>query len=416
MFDYDKWQEIFATIMKNKLRTLLTMFGVFWGLFLMLLLLGTGEGLRNGVTKDFSAWATSSGFVWGRRTTMPYKGLRPGRAINFDLDDAAAIENEIAELDALAPRIQLGGFGGSNNVVYGDKTAAFSVYGDVPAYHRLLKVDFVKGRGINPRDVTERRKVAVIGSEVHRVLYAKGEEPIGTYIRLNGVFFKVVGVFTSRRTGNAAGRDVQSVHVPLTAAQQAFNRGNGVDWFGFIAKPEASAAVVETKMMDLIKRRKRIHPDDVNALGNNNLEEDFNRMRGLFNGLRWFVWFVGLGTLTAGVIGVSNIMLIVVRERTREIGIRRAIGATPFSIVTLIIQEAVVLTAFAGYVGLLLGIGVIEALNQVVGTNASMFLRPSVDFHTALLSLVILVLGGCMAGLIPAQRAASIRPIEAIQS
>lgn len=416
MFDYDKWQEIFATILKNKLRTLLTMFGVFWGLFLMLLLLGTGEGLRNGVTKDFSAWATSSGFVWGMRTTKPYKGFRPGRWIGFDMEDATALENEIPEMDALAPRIQLGGFGGSNNVVYGDKTAAFSVYGDVPAYHRLLTVDFVKGRGINPLDVAERRKIAVIGSEVQRVLFANGQNPIGAYIRINGVFFKVVGVFSSRRTGDAAGRDVQSVHVPLTAAQQAFNRGNSIDWFGYIAKPGVSAALVEAKMMTVLKRRKYINPADDNALGRNNLEEDFNRMRGLFNGLRWFVWFVGLGTLAAGVIGVSNIMLIVVRERTREIGIRRAIGATPFSIVTLIIQEAVVLTALAGYVGLLLGIGVIEALNQVVGTSASMFLRPSVDFQTAGLSLLILVVGGCLAGLIPAQRAASIRPIEAIQS
>nr|WP_279382640.1 ABC transporter permease [Acanthopleuribacter pedis] len=391
------------------------MFGVFWGLFLMLLLLGSGEGLRNGVTKDFGAWATSSGFVWGRRTTMPYQGLRPGRPIRFDMNDVTALENEVDGLHHLAPRLQLGGFGGSNNVVYREKTAAFSIYGDTDAFHKLLLVNFDKGRGLNPLDVAERRKVAVIGSEVQRVLF-QGVDPIGEYIRINGVFFKVVGVFSSKRSGRNASRDVQMIHVPLTTAQQAFNRINQVGWFGFIAKPGVSAMTVENDMMALLRQRKRVHPDDISALGHENLEEEFNKMLGLFNGIRWFVWFVGLGTLAAGVIGVSNIMLIVVRERTREIGIRRAIGATPFSIVSLIMQEAVVITAFAGYIGLLLGIGVVELLNLAIGDGAAMFLRPSVDLPTAIASFLILVIGGCCAGLIPAQRAASIKPIEAIQS
>ncbi|CAM2065144.1 ABC transporter permease [Sulfidibacter corallicola] len=415
MFDYDKWQEILATVRRNKLRTLLTMFGVFWGLFLLLLLLGSGQGLENGVGSSFDGWATNSGFIWPRRTTKPYRGLQPGRRARFTEDDIPALRAALPGLDALAPRAQLGGFRGSNNVFRGDRTGGFSVYGDVPAYQRISLTDMLVGRHINPLDIEGKRKVAVIGTDVLSVLFDEGEEPIGEYIRINGVFFQVVGVHKSRRTGGDGDRDAQSIYIPLSAYQQAFGEGKRFHWYAYSAKPGVSVNELEGQMMAAIRERHRIHPEDRNALGHNNLEEEFQQLTGLFGGIRAFVWFVGIGTLLAGVIGVSNIMLIVVKERTREIGIRKAIGATPWSIVALIMQEALLLTGFAGYLGLLCGVAVLEAVNRALGTDAGVFLYPAVSLTTAGLAFAVLVLCGCLAGLIPARRAASIRPIEAIQ-
>ena len=419
MFDYDKWQEILATMRKNKLRTFLTMFGVFWGIFMLLLLLGTGNGLERGVTKNFSGWATNSGFIWSNRTTMAYKGMQPGRFINFKNEDKIRLEQQVEGLGVIAPRNNLGGWRGGNNVSRKTKTGAFTIFGDYPEYQQVQIVDIYKGRHINAKDIQDKRKIAVIGESVVNILFEPGEDPIGKYIVVNGVNFQVVGMFKSLRSGEQGNRDTQTIYIPFTTFQQAFNYGNNVGYFAFTAKPGAKVSQVEENIRKVLGETHKIHPEDKNALGSNNLEEEFGQINGLFAGISIFVWIVGTGTLLAGVIGVSNIMLIIVKERTKEIGIRKALGATPFSIVTLILQESVIITAFSGYMGILLGTLVIESLgafvNQQPEGTMGMFGPPNVDITIAVASLITLIVFGMLAGLIPAQKAAKISPIEAIR-
>lgn len=419
MFDYDKWQEILATMRKNKLRTFLTMFGVFWGIFMLLLLLGTGIGLERGVTKNFNGWATNSGFIWSNRTTMAYKGMQPGRYINFKNEDKVLLEQQVEGLGVIAPRNNLGGWRGGNNVVRKTKTGAFTIYGDYPEYQQVQIVDLYKGRHINSKDIHDKRKIAVIGESVVNILFEPGEDPIGQYIMVNGVNFQVVGLFKSLRGGEQGNRDTQTIYVPFTTFQQAFNYGNNVGFFAFTAKPGVKVSEVEKNIRKVLGDTHRIHPEDQNALGSNNLEEEFGQINGLFAGISIFVWIVGTGTLLAGVIGVSNIMLIIVKERTKEIGIRKALGATPFSIISLILQESVIITSLSGYVGILLGTLVIESLGAFVeqqpGGTLGMFGPPYVDITTAATSLITLIIFGMLAGLIPARKAAKISPIEAIR-
>jgi putative ABC transport system permease protein len=418
MFDYDKWQEIFATIKKNKLRTFLTMFGVFWGIFMLMILLGSGNGLENGVRRDFSGWATNGGFMWGNRTTMAYMGFKPGRYIRFDNEDVIAMRQSVKGLDKLAPRNSLGSWRGGNNVYRGNKSGPFNVYGDYPDYQFIQIVDITLGRHLNEFDLRERRKVAVIGQEVVNVLFEKGEYPVGEYIKINGVFFKVIGVFKSKRNDEMATRDMQTVYIPFSTFQQAFNYGNSVGWFAFSARDGVAVSQVESEMKELLMNRHDIHPEDAAAIGSNNLEEEFGKIIGLFFGISLFNWIVGIGTLVAGVIGVSNIMLIIVKERTKEIGIRKSIGATPLSIVSLIMQESIFLTAIAGYIGLLAGTLLLETVNyamEKLDMQSGMFTHPGVDFRIAITAFGILMFCGALAGMIPARKAASISPIEAIR-
>lgn len=420
MFDYDKWQEIFNTIKKNKLRTGLTMFGVFWGIFMLMILLGSGNGLKNGVTKNFGAWATNSGFIWSERTTMPYKGMQPGRYIRFDNSDKIAIEQNVEGLEYLSPRNNLGGWRGGNNVIRGNKAGAFSIYGDYPAYQKIQIVDLYHGRHINNFDLEGKRKVCVIGENVRKVLYETDEDPIGDYIKIKGIYFQVVGVFKSMREGEQAENDTQTIYVPFTTFQQAFNNGDRIGWFAFTVIPGADVEEVETSIKDILKKRHRVNPEDDNALRSSNIAQEFAEVNGLFAGISLFNWVVGIGTLLAGVIGVSNIMLIIVKERTKEIGIRKSLGATPGSIISLIIQESVFLTALAGYLGLLVGTLILEgvsyAMEQSGGNEGSMFGPPEIDLKIALIALTTLIVTGAIAGLIPARKAASIRPIEALRS
>ncbi|MGK7397560.1 MAG: ABC transporter permease [Candidatus Cyclobacteriaceae bacterium M3_2C_046] len=419
MFDYDKWQEIFNTIKKNKLRTALTMFGVFWGIFMLMLLLGSGNGLKNGVTKNFSTWATNSGFVWSQRTTMPYQGMQPGRYVRFTNEDKQAIQHRVEGLEYISPRNNLGGWQGGNNVVRKNKTGAFTIYGDYPQYQYVQKVDVYLGRHINRFDIENRRKIAVLGENVRKVLFEEDEDPIGDYVKVKGVYFKVVGVFKSLRSGEQGDRDTQTIYVPFTTFQQAFNYGNRIGWFAFTVKEGFESGQVEESIKNVLRERHKIHPEDKNALGSENLEKEFGQITGLFNGISLFNWIVGIGTLMAGVIGVSNIMLIIVKERTKEIGIRKSMGATPFSIVNLIMQESIFLTAIAGYIGLVIGMLLLEGVSMAIaqsGAEAEMFTNPEIDLGIALTSLAILIGCGALAGLIPARKAASIRPIEALRA
>jgi putative ABC transport system permease protein len=417
MFDIDKWQEILGTIRKNKLRTFLTMFGVFWGIFMLMILMGSGNGLENGVINEFKGWATNSGFVWSNRTTMPYNGLQPGRFIRFVNEDRETLISQVKDLEYLSPRLNL--YGSGNNITRKDKAGSFRVYGDYPEYQKVQIVDITSGRHLNELDIKDRRKVAVIGDYVRKVLFEDDENPVGDHVLINGIYFQVVGVFKSKRKSEQAERDEQTIYTPFSTFQQAFKYGNRIGWFAFTAKAGVSVAKVEEDLKSALMDIHQIHPEDFNAIGSENLEEEFGQVNRLFDGIDIFVWIVGIGTLMAGVIGVSNIMLIIVKERTKEIGIRKSLGATPGSIIGLIIQEAIFITMVAGYLGLVLGVLVLTGLSygmEVGEMDTGMFTNPEVNIKTAVLSLFVLVLGGALAGMIPATKAAKINPIEALHS
>lgn len=418
IFDSDRWDEIFSSLKKNKLRTALTAFGVFWGIFMLIIMLGSGNGLRNGVTKNFGGTATNSVFIWTQRTSVPFAGLPEGRRFNMRNEDIQVIRNEVPEIEALAPRNQLRGYRGGNNVSYQTKAGNFSVMGDYPDISGISPMEIVQGRFLNHLDIQQKRKVAIIGTNVRDVLFGDDIDPINKNVKVNGVYFKVVGVWKTKKSGNQGERDSQTLFVPFTTFQKAFNYSNIVGWLAITAKPTSNATVIEEKVVKILKQRHKVAPTDDRAFGSFNAQESFDQMEGLFNGISTLIWIVGIGTLLAGIIGVSNIMLIIVKERTKEIGVRRAIGASPASIIIQIILEAVVLTSIAGYFGLLFGVGVTELIANFLGEaqGDSMFTNPTIDLNIALTALAILVVSGALAGLIPASKAVKIKPIDALRA
>jgi putative ABC transport system permease protein len=420
MFDRDRWQEIFHTLKKNRLRTFMTAFGVFWGIFMLIIMLGSGKGLENGVTSGMGSFATNSIFVWTERTTMPYKGFPRGRRFWFRNDDIQALKDNIPEIKYLAPKIQGWSSGdGTNNTIRKDKTGAFSIMGEYPDWNRIDPMDIFKGRFINQIDIEQKRKIAVIGTRVQEVLFKPDENPVGEYIQIQGVYFQVVGVFKPLNTNiNFGGEKEQTIYIPFTTLQKTYNYGDFVGWFSITSEDHVEASVVEEKAIKLLASRHDVHPDDQEAFGHFNLEVEFKKMSGLFAGISGLIWIVGIGTLIAGVIGISNIMLVIVKERTKEIGIQRALGATPLNIMGQIITESVFLTAIAGYFGLVAGVGLVEAINYLLvssGAENEMFQRPEVDFQIAISALLILIVSGALAGLIPARRAIRIKPIDALR-
>jgi putative ABC transport system permease protein len=418
LFDIDHWQEIKSALLRNRLRTALTAFGIFWGIFLLMVMLGTGAGLKNGVMREFEGGATNSFFIWTQRTQKPWAGLPAGRNIQLANADVEAIRDKVPETEVVAPRNQLGGYMGGNNVSRGRKTGAFSIMGDYPEIQRIQSFKIVKGRFLSPIDLEEVRKVAVIGSRVEELLFEPVENPIGESIVVNGVYFQVVGVFRSMQSGDEADRDAQTIFVPFTTFQRAFNLGDQVGWLAVVSDPDVPASKAEEKVLALLKSRHKVAPDDERAFGHFNLEEEYDKIAGLFHGIRTLVWLVGIGTLAAGAIGVSNIMLIIVKERTKEIGIRRAVGAKPSAIVGQIVLEAMILTALAGYLGMVAGIALIEIVGNVLpeGDGTRMFLNPDVKVSEALRALAILVTAGVLSGLAPAQRALQVSPVVALRS
>ena len=414
LFERDNWQEIFATIRKNKLRTFLTMLGVFWGIFMLVIMLGAGNGLRNGIMKDFGGTATNSFYIWAQTTTKAYQGMKPGRNFTYNLADYEALK-QIPELDVISPLNQVGGFEGANNVVRGLKTVAAEIQANFPKSVEIEQVKIKEGRFLNENDVKEKRKVCVIGPRIAETLYKKGEPIIGTYIRVNGVYFKVIGITMVSATGNDGRQQAQRINMPFSTFQNTYNFGDVIGWFAIKSKENISAAVSEKKVIAILKERHKIAPDDLKAIGHFNLEVEYNKLKGLFIGIQTLIWIVGIGTLLAGVIGISNIMLIVVKERTKEIGVKRALGAVPYQIISQIVIESVFLTSFAGYFGLIAGILLLEALNSVIGNSGDMFLNPTVDLKVALIALSVLIVSGAIAGLIPASKAVAIKPVEALR-
>ncbi len=417
MFSRDRWNEILEALNANKFRTLLTAFGVFWGITILVLLLALTNGLKHGVTADFGNFATNSMFMWTQRTSKPYKGLPKGRNFNYKLGDVEAIKSEIPNIKYVSPRNQLGGFRGNNNVIRGTKTGAFEIYGDYPEFIKQQPLDILQGRFISYSDINDKRKVCVIGTDVIKGLYDKNEDALGTYIKINGVNFMVVGTFKMSNSQGDREQDANTIYIPFTTFGQAFNRGDNVGWMAVTAVDNVPITSIKQKIFDLMKFRHKIDPTDERAIGHFDLSEQFARVNGLFTILSIVGYFVGSLVLMSGIIGISNIMLIVVKERTKEIGIRRALGATPWVVKSQILQESLILTILSGMVGISFSALVIWVLNYLLDMSGPVdnFANPSVSMGVVFTALIILVVSGLLAGLIPANSATKMKPVDALR-
>lgn len=407
MFDRDRWQEIFETLRSNKLRSFLTAFSVAWGVFILIVLMAAGEGLQKGAQAQFGNDAANSLWIDGNLTSMAYAGFKPGREIQLTNTDYELIRNKIKDVDAASAVYN----GRQNKVlIYKNERASFMVRSCAPDHGILEKVEMKKGRFINHFDMKDYRKVCVIGEPVEAALF-KHENPIGKFIAADGTEFKVVGVFHDPGRG-----DNDRIYIPLTTAQRIYNAKDkvGTIWVSSGKADINRSNQMVSEIRHMLALRHHFNPEDIDAVGvyNNNVE--YARIMGMLTGIKIFVLFIGICTLIAGAVGISNIMMIIVKERTREIGVRKAIGATPASIVSMIIQESVFITSIAGYVGLLAGVGLIELVRSI-GIDSEFFRDPEVNFNVALFAIGIIVFTGAMAGLIPAIRAARVEPIVALR-
>lgn len=421
MFSRDKWNEIIEALSANPFRTLITAFGVFWGIFILVILLSASQGLQNGIKRQMGGLSTNTMFMWAGATSKPYKGLPQGRSYNFKNGDVEAIKRDVNGLLYVSPRNQLGGFRGSNNVVRGTKTGAYNVYGDYPEFILQQPMDILQGRFINYGDIDNKRKIAVIGEGVIRELYAPGEEVLGSYIKVQGVNFLVVGVYKSiSNMGGDAEESQKQVFIPFTTFQQAFNFGDVVGWMTITAQDDRPITELKEQVFTLLKNRHSIDPTDERAIGHFDLYQEFKKINGLFAILTAVSYIVGIFILGSGIIGIVNIMLIIVKERTQEIGIRRALGATPATIIKQILTESVVLSLIAGMAGIIFASmvlwGVNYALEQAPNSNEIPIVNPSVSLGVVVIALLILVVSGLLAGLIPAITAIKVKPIDALRT
>ncbi len=409
----DSLQEILYTLRMNKLRTALTAFGVFWGILMLILLLGAGRGMQNGIYEDFGSDVLDFIVVYTGTTSVAYKGMGMGRYIQLTENDVAAVKQQVPGVRFISQQSNRSDIA----IVNGTKQGSFELMGVPDEYFDIKeKVPFTAGRKINSLDDAEVRKIALLGSVVVERLFGKGIDPVGKDVRVNGVVMKVVGVFYDK--GNR-GRDSERVYIPAATFQKMFGTNNMIGSFWLRPQEGVDGFALEKSVIELIKRRHSVAPEDKRAINSFNMAEPAKMVNGLFFGINAIIWFVGLGTLMAGIVGVSNIMIITVKERTREIGIRKALGATPFNIVSSLLFESILVTAIAGYAGLVLGVGLIElvafALNSV-GAQLPFFKNPEINFQVAITAIILLVLIGAIAGLVPALRAAKIMPIEAMRA
>lgn len=409
----DSLQEILYTLRMNKLRTGLTAFGVFWGIFMLMLLLGAGRGMQNGVYDDFGSDVMDFIVTYTGTTSVAYKGMGLGRYIQLTQDDVEAISLQIPGVRMIAAESQQEGV----SITYERKNANFGVFGVPDEYFAVKEsIPFNLGRKLNPFDEKELRKIAVVGTVVAERLFGKGVDPVNKDIRVNGVVMKVIGVFYDK--GNR-GRDSERIYIPLSTYQKIFGTSNRIGSIWLRPNAGVDGFELEKKVIDLLQRRHSVSPEDRRAVRSFNMAEPAKRVNGLFLGINGFIWFVGLGTLMAGVVGVSNIMIITVKERTREIGIRKALGATPFSIISTLLFESIMVTSVAGYFGLVAGVGLIELISfglNSAGAQLPFFKNPEINFQVAITAVILLVIVGALAGLMPALRAARIMPIEAMRA
>jgi len=409
IFDSDTWQEIYSSIRKNKMRTGITIIGVMWGIFLLVVLLGAAKGVENNFNRLFGNFATNSVFVWAQSTSKPFKGFQEGRSLTLKMSDLVNIRGEIKGLEFVVPRHQ-----GQALAVNNFKTGNFGVFGDYPELDMVQKKDMVYGRFINNNDILEKKKVCVIEEEIYKQLFDKDEYPLGAYIKLNDINYKVVGMYKQGQVGS--GGPQGNIHIPFTTFQQVYNRGDSIGWFMITGKPEFDILQIEADVKLLLRNLHKVHPEDERAFGSFNLGEAFGKFMGFLLGMQFLTWFVGIATLIAGVFAIGNILLITVKERTKEIGIRRALGAKPWEIKRQIILESVFLTSIAGALGIILGGFVLMIIDNTLGKGENPTLtNPTVDIPVIIIAAITLVVLGTLIGLIPAQTAVSIRPIEALR-
>jgi putative ABC transport system permease protein len=417
-FDTEKWQEIFKTLSQHKLRTSLTAFGVFWGIFMLTVLLGAGKGLENGAIESFPRIANTI-FIWPQGPTqVPYQGMPVGRHVLLTAGDVDAIEKNVSSVSVIKGQNSVGVWGGSAPyTVYKSRSGGFSVQGGFERIEDIAALRVVEGRSINSFDEQQRRKVALIGRRVRDQLFTQGEKVVGSNITINGISFTVVGVYQSLQRGNEQ-QEEERIYLPNDTLRYAFNQVGWVGNFVVIPKPGLQAHIAEEEVKKFLAQRKKVSPDDRGVFGSFNLQEQFDKVMGLFTGMQIFSWVVAVGTIFAGAVGVGNIMLIVVKERSREIGLRKALGATPASIVGMIMQESLFITGIAGYSGLVVGALVLEGVARLLdasGGGNGFLSHPEVDFKTAIVALVVLVVAGVLASLLPAAKAAAVDPIVALQ-
>ncbi|MDR1746830.1 MAG: ABC transporter permease [Tannerella sp.] len=415
MFDLDRIQEIWLTITKNKVRSLLTGFGVFWGIFMLIIMMGAGKGLERGMLKGIEGFATNSCFMGTNQTSIPYKGFQKGRRWNFHNGDIDVLLRKIPEIDCIVP--MLFGRRSTNNVVYGENYSSCNVRGLPDNYEQIEQQRMMFGRFINEFDMKESRKVCVIGTQVYEELFPMRGNPLGQEIRVNGIYYRIVGVSTGVSNVSIGGRSDECVIIPFTTMQKITNQGDIIHLIAATAQEGNPAKTLEEKMKAALKEQNGISPDDKMALWSFNIEEQFNMFRYLFLGISIVIWIVGSGTLIAGIVGVSNILMVTIKERTKEIGIRRALGAKPRTIIGQIMMEGLLLTTIAGMLGMSFGVLVLYLADIYWLQNAqNVFLSdPMVSFGTAVVSTVILLIFGLVAGSLPANRALKIKAIDAIR-
>ncbi len=404
MLDLDQWQEILATIRKNKLRTFLTGFSVAWGIFMLVILLGSGNGLAKGVMYNFSD-AKNSIWMGGGRTSMAHNGLNAGRNIEFTNEDLRILDNRYSSIENLSARQHVN----SDAISYKNNYGVFNVVAVHPEHLVIENVKLMTGRLLNKLDIKEYRKVAIIGSAMKDQLF-KEEDPVGKYVKLNGISFKVVGVFDDVHEG-----ETKRMYIPISIAQKTFiskNRVGAITFTGGDASVEETNAMIEEIRTTLAKKH-NFDPEDQRAMWSWNALEEYQQMNALFKGINLFVLIIGIFTIIAGIVGVSNIMLIVVKERTKEIGVRKALGARPGSIIWMIIQESILITSVAGYIGLALGVLLLEGITKAMPAT-QYFRNPGINFTVAILATLMIVLAGIIAGYIPARKAANIQPVVAL--
>ena len=418
LFKKDSWMEIYYSLKNNKLRTFLTMIGVGWGMFLYVSLLGAAKGMENGFDKLFSGFATNSIFLWAQNTSIPYNGFPKGRAMDLKIGDIPYLESKIPEIDYISPQSSRGNFGSpGETMTRNGKTSTYTLNGDYPIGNKISEKKLLMGRYLNDADITGNKNVVVIGEEVYKNFFdaKKKENPIGKSINIKGIFFNVIGVFSVK--GQGMMQSDRSVYIPLPTFTQMYNEGDNVHVFSIVSKPDADVTIVEDKVKEYLRQRNNVSPDDTNAFGSFNLGKEFKKLVGFLDGMQLLTIIVGTLTIIAGVIAISNILLITVTERTKEIGIRRALGAKPAEVRNQILLESVVITLSSGLIGFMMGMFLLMILNGATANQEEFpFYNPTVNYANVFGELSIMVFLGLIIGMIPAQRAVKIRPIEALRT
>ena len=409
LFDSDTWQEIYGSIRKNKVRTSITIIGVLWGIFLLVVLLGAARGMENGFNKLFGNFATNSVFVWTQSTDTPFKGFQEGRRFSLTMNDIEVLKSEYTEeIKLLAPRNQ------TNNLVIKDfKSGNFKVSGDYPILDQIQKKQLLYGRFLNQNDILSIAKVAVISEDMYKQLFEIDEFPIGQYIKINSISYKVIGVY---KPSNTIDFDGDCAYIPFSTFKKVYNTANKVDWMMITAYEGTDIEQMESDVLLTLKGLHKVHPEDDRAFGSVNLGKEIGKVTGFITGMQFLTWFVGIATLIAGVFAIGNILLITVKERTKEIGIRRALGATPKSIRQQIVLESVFLTTVEGMLGIIFGAFVLFLIDMAFGQGEDAALvNPTVNIPIILIAFATLIVLGTLIGLIPAHMATVVKPIEALR-